>query len=166
MSQFRSDRVELAWRRINPTGADRVSYLDIKNHFNSSRHPDVRNRVKSEEDVVNEFEQIFLTFHKCFTDADEKELVSKEEFFHFFKHLSATLLADSHFNELMVEVWNIDLQLMSTLPSGKNPAHELKNHRASWKYDFHRSHFGGLDHKVFEHNVEEVKRPSTRATNS
>jgi len=66
----------------------------------------------------------------------------------------------------LVEVWNVDVKLMSTLPSGKNPAHELTNSRASWKFDFHRSHFGNLDHKVFEHNVEEVKRPSTRAQNS
>lgn len=80
--------------------------------------------------------------------------------------LSFTVSADSHFNEYMIEVWNVDVRLMSTLPGGKNPAHELTNARSSWKYDFHRSHFGDLDHKTFEHNVEEVKRPSTRAQNT
>lgn len=166
LSQFRSDRVELAWRRINPTGAQVVSYTDIRKHFNSSRHPAVRKRVQTEDEVIAEFEQVFLTFHKCVNNLDDTALVSKQEFFDFFMLLSATILADSHFNELLVEVWNIDLKQMTSLPSGKNKDHELTNPRASWKYDFHRSHFGELDHKTFEHNVEEVKRPSTRAQNS
>lgn len=117
---------------------------------------------RTEAEIIEGFESTFNTFHKCVHDLNEDALVSKQEFFDYFTLLSATYQIDLNFHELMVECWNVDVKLMTTLPSGKNPAHELTNHRASWKYDFHRSHFGNLDHKVFEHNVEEAKKQSNK----
>lgn len=164
MSEYRSDRVELAWRRINTTQAPAVKYADVVKHFNSSRHPSVTNLESSEEGVTAEFNQNFAIHHGVWNDFADANPVTREEFFNYFRILSVTIQIDAAFNQYMVGVWNADVRdLQNTQTAGKNPDHEFKDHRANWKYDFHRSLYGDMDHKTFEHNVEEVQKPSNKA---
>lgn len=111
MNQFRNDRVELLWRKIfasNPSNSGTVPYSTIKSAFIPSRHPQVKSRSRSELEVLAEFENAFLSFHKM-NDLDEKAPVSKQEFFDFFQLVSATYSSDFSFNEYMVDPWNVDL---------------------------------------------------------
>mgnify|MGYP006927936618 FL=1 len=94
LSDYRRDRIELAWWRINPTLAPNVFYVDIRSQFNSVRHPSVRLGERTEQDIIEEFEQTFLTYHAVLNNGDETAFVSKDEFFDYFRILSITYPID------------------------------------------------------------------------
>ena len=63
-------------------------FADIRSQTSLNRHPSVWLGERTEQDVDNEFEITFLTFHTSFNNGDENAMVSKEEFFNYFRILS------------------------------------------------------------------------------
>ena len=166
LTQFREERIELAWRRINPTQATTVLIADVFKHFNATRHPAVKQQEATEELVTREFTETFGAHHAIYNSYTEGTPVSKPEFFNYFRIFSATVPIDGAFNQYMTGVWNVDVR---ELVQGANSVagkpkhdHEFSNHRGAWKYDFHRSLYGGKDAKTFEHPQNgEDSRPRT-----
>ena len=170
LTQFRSDRIELAWRRINATQAATVPLTDVFRHFNASRHPAVKQGETNEDTIVRDFQGTFNAHHEIYNSFSDTQGVSKGEFLNFYRMFSATVPIDAAFNQYMVGVWNIDVKDLvqgANSVAGKTPHdHEFSNHRGAWKYDFHRSLYGDKDEKTFEHPGDGINsRPRTAVSN-
>ena len=167
----RAAMVELAWRRINPTQAGKVPYKVVTKAFQGSRHPAVKVMERTQDDVTLEFQQTFSTHHKVWHEFHDVQTIDKEEFFNYFRVLSATTQIDGEFQAYMTDVWNVDVKLITTgATAGKGHTEEFTSHRAAWKHDMHRKMFGDMDHKSFEHPTGEPglarSRPKTAVTTS
>ena len=88
LDQHRSDKVELAWRRINSTQAENVRITDIQNHYNGSRHPNVKFNERTLEEVIQEFTDTLIGFHEVWHKSQPQGLVKKDEFFNYFRILA------------------------------------------------------------------------------
>jgi hypothetical protein len=151
LSGHRNDSVELAWRRINPLQAPKILVKDVKSHYNASRHPLVKSGERSEDSVRAQFEEV-LESHHLIWNGDSEGPVSKDEFFSLHKLISFCIAIDDYFDTGINGVWNVDVKdLNKELAGTTNMQAEMKDHRASWKFDMHRSLYGNLDHKTFEH---------------
>lgn len=163
LNQFRSSKVELAWRKVNSKPDDFLTWEDIELSFNASRHPGVKAGYVSEEEIQYDFEETFKALHSVYHSFQQDQPVVKDEFFEYFRILSTTVPNDKVFDLILTGVWNIDLRNIDPKTGGIRQDYDFSGTRAAWKYDFHRSVYGDLDNSPFEHKVVDV-RPATAAT--
>ena len=77
----------------------------IKNLFNAKMHPDVYVGFKKKEDVFKEFcytFDIFCNFYEIY------EYITCEQFIEYYKGISASIVDDNYFDDVVNGVWNIN----------------------------------------------------------
>lgn len=63
LNDFRKGLVEKAFRKIDKDGSGFLDIEDIKDTYNASKHPDVIQGKKTEEQILMEFLETFETHH-------------------------------------------------------------------------------------------------------
>ena len=168
MNEFRSVRVEMAWRKIVVDQTGLLSWEHISKNFNANRHPGVKAGYITEEEVQHDFVETFTALHSVYHSFQLNQPVTKDEFFEYFRILSCTIPNDRVFEMIMIGVWNVDLREHDPKTGGIRANYDFDGSRSAWKYDFHRSIYGKMDNSPFEHHVEEksnkIQRPKTCVT--
>ena len=165
LNQFRTAKVELAWRKIDTQNVQFLNWDFISQSFNASRHPGVKTGYITEEEVQHDFEETFKALHGVYHSFQPDQQVTKDEFFEYFRILSFTIPNDKVFDVIMTGVWNVDLRDIDPKSGGVRSNHDFQDSKGAWKYDFHRSIYGKMNNSPFEHPVVEKsskpQRPKT-----
>lgn len=157
MSDKRQKWIALAFRKLDKNQNGVIDIEEIKSHFNPTRHPDVKNGSKSEDEVFTEFIDLFDAHHGVENKFQPSRSVTWEEFAEFYNTISATIQDDKRFELLVTQVWNIDLKEEHQLSAGVHHTHDFSGARAAYKYDMHRSTFGDLDNSPYKHQTTDPK---------
>ena len=81
-----------------------IKLSEIKKLYNSKLHPDAYVGYKKESDVYKEFcytFDIFCNFYEIY------ECISLEQFIEYYKGISASIIDDNYFDDVLNGVWNI-----------------------------------------------------------
>lgn len=90
MNQFRKRLVMQAFKKIDKDGGGYVDINDIKGTYNASRHPDVVQGKKTEDEVLLEFLETFEVHHNTVNSTAPDHIVTKEEFEEYYNNISAS----------------------------------------------------------------------------
>mmetsp|Transcript_32508 Transcript_32508/g.31754 ORF Transcript_32508/g.31754 Transcript_32508/m.31754 type:complete len:127 (+) Transcript_32508:1418-1798(+) len=63
MNQFRTQLVQKAYKKIDYNEDGVLDINDIKGRYDASKHPDVKSKKKTEEEVLKEFLETFEMHH-------------------------------------------------------------------------------------------------------
>ena len=78
LNDFRRGLVEKAFRKIDIDGSGVLDINDIKGTYNASKHPDVLQGKKSEEQILMEFLETFEIHHNIKTGGSNDSSVTLE----------------------------------------------------------------------------------------
>jgi hypothetical protein len=91
MSNFRKKLVAQAFKKIDKDGSGFVDITDLKGVYNASRHPDVIQGKKTEDEVLLEFLETFETHHNICNRESPDHIVTQEEFEEYYNNISASI---------------------------------------------------------------------------
>lgn len=84
-----------------------ISYKNLKEAFDGSKHPDVCNGRKTEQEAITEFLEVYDMHHNTFNDYNKNDRVSRDEFVEFYRTLSANYDDDLSFINMVKGVWGV-----------------------------------------------------------
>ncbi|GBG31649.1 Calcium-dependent protein kinase [Hondaea fermentalgiana] len=100
LNSRRKDLVALAFARVDRTGDGILTVQDLELSYDPSQHPDFKAGTKTKTQVLREFLDSF--------DGLEKDgVVTQDEFFDYYKGLSASIDDDNYFELMMRNAWHI-----------------------------------------------------------
>ena len=115
MKKRRRDLVMMAFSKLDKDGSGQVTYDDIKDVYDASKHPDVLARKRSEQSVLLEF----LSHFEIGGVVDG--VVSVSEFLNYYTNLSSCIDRDDYFELMIRNAWH--------LSGGKGSAENTANMR-------------------------------------
>jgi Ca2+-binding EF-hand superfamily protein len=105
------NRKKLVAQAYNKLDKDRSGYIDIndiKGVYNATKHPDVLNGKKTEEQILLEFLETFETHHSLRNNNAPDHVVTKDEFEEYYNNISASIDNDQYFELMMNNAWKIN----------------------------------------------------------
>lgn len=90
MPPQRKKFVMQAYAKLDRDGNGYVDINDIKGVYDASRHPDVLQGKKTEDQILMEFLETFETHHSCRGNGAPDHIVTKEEFIEYYNNISAS----------------------------------------------------------------------------
>jgi Ca2+-binding EF-hand superfamily protein len=100
LNDFRKGLIRQAYAKLDVNNDGLVKLDDIVELYDASEHPDVINGKKTENDVYREFMDKW--------DTQEKDgIITIEEFFDYFKDVSASIDTDDYFEVMMKSAWKL-----------------------------------------------------------
>ena len=85
-----------------------LNYLDIKDRFDASRHPDVVQGKKSAHEVLNEWLETFEEHHNTATGGSNDSTVTREEWNEYYTNISSSIDDDAYFELMMNNAWKMN----------------------------------------------------------
>jgi Ca2+-binding EF-hand superfamily protein len=107
LNDFRRGLIEKAFRKIDKDGSGVLDIEDIKDVYNASKHPDVIQGKKTEQQILMEFLETFETHHNIRTQGSNDSRITLEEFVEYYNNISASIDNDDYFALMMNNSWNI-----------------------------------------------------------
>lgn len=112
LGDLKDNRQKIVRRVFNILDKDNIGQIDqtvLKQAFNPSRHPDVLNRRKTEDEVLCEWIDCIDAFC-AFNNIYFNRRLSLDDFYKLYTIISITIDDDKAFELLMNNVWNLDKQ--------------------------------------------------------
>jgi hypothetical protein len=107
--------------------------------------------------VLTDFIDLFDSHHNVAKNFKATKDVQWEEFVEFYTAISSTIANEKEFEILITCVWSLDLADTKEGPiAGKKTVIDLKDSKAAFKYDMHRSLFGKLDNSPYKHQSKDA----------
>ncbi len=157
LNQLRMSLVQQAFKKLDANDNGTLEIDEIKQKFEPSRHPDVKQGLKTVEECRFEFYDLFQTHHNVAQSFQANRSVSFQEFCEYHCFMSAAIGDnDNQFKLFMTGVWNLDLvdtNASLIKVAGIAPKMYGKNSKEQWKYDMHRSLFGEMDDTPMRHEI-------------
>lgn len=91
MNNFRKKLVLQAFSKLDKDGSGFIEIADIKGVYNASRHPDVIQGKKTEDEVLLEFLETFEAHHNICNSEAPDHVVTKEEFEEYYNNISSSV---------------------------------------------------------------------------
>lgn len=102
LNDFRRGLIERAYReKLDINNDGQVTLDDIAKIYDASCHPDVVNGKKTPEDV-------YMEFMKKWDTQEADGIVTLDEFFEYFKDVSACIDKDDYFELMMKQAWKLN----------------------------------------------------------
>ena len=108
MNPNRKKIVMQAYRKLDRDGNGYVDISDIKGVYNASKHPDVLQGKKTEDQILLEFLETFETQHSMRNNGAPDHIVTDEEFIEYYNNISASIDNDEYFTLMMNNAWKIN----------------------------------------------------------
>lgn len=99
--------VKKAFAKLDKDGSGVVDIDDLKDVYNTSRHPDVMSGKKSPDQILVEFLETFEMHHSIQRGEQADGRVSLDEFIEYYTNISASIDNDEYFNLMMNNSWNL-----------------------------------------------------------
>ncbi len=107
LNDFRRGLIEKAFRKIDKDNSGFLDIDDIKDIYNATKHPDVMQGKRTEQQILNEFLETFETHHNMKTMGENDSRVSLEEFTEYYNNVSVSIDNDEYFQLMMNNSWNL-----------------------------------------------------------
>jgi len=108
MNPARKRIVAQAYNKLDKDRSGYIDINDIKGVYNASKHPDVIQGKKTEEQILLEFLETFETHHSLRNNNAPDHIVTKEEFEEYYNNISASIDNDQYFELMMNNAWKIN----------------------------------------------------------
>jgi len=108
MNPRRKKVVAQAYKKIDRDQNGYVDINDIKGVYDGSKHPDVIQGKKTEDQILMEFLETFETHHSCRNNTAPDHIVTKEEFEEYYNNVSSSCPNDEYFELMMNNAWKIN----------------------------------------------------------
>ena len=108
MSQTRLDLVSKAFDILDKNKNGTISFHEIKEKYDTSRHPDVQSGKKTADEALMEFIETFEIHHNTYSGSRPDGNITKEEFVEYYNNISCSVDNDSYFQLMMNNAWNLD----------------------------------------------------------
>ena len=105
MNEGRTVVVGKAYAVLDSNNSDAVPIFDIKCKFNARVHPDVVEKIRSEDDVLLEFLETFDMHHTFLWETPGTDETCLKEFEEYYTYVSATIDNDHRFCAVVSTVW-------------------------------------------------------------
>lgn len=103
----REKLVEAAFHKIDRDGNGTLEPNDIRNSYNASKHPEVMQGKKTEEQCLVEFLETFETHLNLREQRQPDGRVTLDEFTEYYKNISSSIDNDDYFALMMNNSWNL-----------------------------------------------------------
>ena len=103
LSEKRKNLIEYTFSLIDKDKMGRVPINIIRSLYNCKLHPDVYVGVKKEEDIYKEFCYTFDMYCNLY---NINEYMTYEQFVNYYWGISASILDDNYFEDILNGVWN------------------------------------------------------------
>ena len=107
LNDKRMNLVQQAFRKIDSDGSGYLDPNDIRDSYNASKHPDVLEGKKTEEQVLVEFLETFEMHLNLRDNISSDGKVSMEEFVEYYKNIACSIDNDDYFTLMMNNSWNL-----------------------------------------------------------
>lgn len=107
LNERRLALVEQAFRKIDKDNSGELDINDIKDSYNSDKHPDVLSGKKTSDQILVEFLETFEAHHNIKNGSDADGIVTLEEFVEYYKNISVSIDNDDYFALVMNNSWNL-----------------------------------------------------------
>lgn len=97
LNDLRKGLVEKAFRKLDKDNNGVLEVDDIKNIYNASKHPDVVQGKKSEEQILMEFLETFEAHHNLRHNQARDAKVTLDEFLEYYTNISVSIDNDEYF---------------------------------------------------------------------
>ena len=112
MNNYRQNLVKRVFASLDRTGSGVVEANDIKNLYNSSRHPEVVSGKRTEEEVLGEWLDNLETFNEYNGTLTRDRKVTLDEFMNYYNQISMSIDDDRYFEYTINNVWDMDKKPM------------------------------------------------------
>ena len=112
LNEYKLNKVEEAFGKIDSKGEEKVSLNVIKMNYNASNHPDVLNGKYSEDEKIMEFLDCFglcyeiLKLDSNIKNGNDEQYVDFEIFANFYEYVSFIYPKDRDFEYVVRSTWN------------------------------------------------------------
>ena len=106
LNMKRTKLIENAFSYLDINNQGSVDLMYLLDQFSTNNHPDVLGGKKTEEEVKDEFINCFKKHHQYFNE--DNNSVSFDEFIDFYENISLGIDDDAYFENLIVNVWNLN----------------------------------------------------------
>jgi hypothetical protein len=107
LNEFRRGIIEKAFRKIDKDGSGEIDIDDIKDLYNATKHPDVVQGRKTEQQILVEFLETFETHHNIKNNTSRDAKITLEEFTEYYANISVSIDNDDYFALMMNNSWNL-----------------------------------------------------------
>ncbi|KAL4465956.1 hypothetical protein ABPG74_004193 [Tetrahymena malaccensis] len=109
MNKFRLDLVLAVFAKLDRNRNGVIEVDDILGVYDASKHPDVRSRKKTEEEVLGDFLDTFEQHHAIQTanNKGRDKSVTVDEFVEYYNNVSASIDDDQYFEHMIRSGWKI-----------------------------------------------------------
>lgn len=137
-----------AYQKLDKDGSGVVDIEDIRDVYNTSRHPDVLSGKKTSDQVLLDFLETFETHHNIMNGEGADGRITLDEFIEYYTNISASLDNDEYFALMMNNSWNL---------SGDSSAY--KKYDKSWANQSPEkaNAFAGTPHQGYQTGTTAVK---------
>lgn len=108
MNQFRQNIALRAFDKLDKDRSGVIELSDIKGVYNASKHPDVIQGKKTEDEILFEFLDTFEAHHSPNVDDARDGRVSKAEWIEYYNNVSMSIDDDRYFEVMMTNAWDLD----------------------------------------------------------
>jgi len=109
MNKRRQAVVKRAFDKLDKNGNGVVELDDIRGVYNASKHPDVINGKKTEDEILGEFLDTFEYHFNLLNDNKTKDRsINFDEFLEYYNNISMSIDNDEYFDLMMNNAWNLD----------------------------------------------------------
>lgn len=108
MNNFRKKLVQQAFGKLDKDGSGFIELTDIKGVYNASRHPDVIQGKRTEDEVLLEFIETFEAHHNISNSQAPDHVVTKEEFEEYYNNISGSIDNDQYFELMINNAWKLN----------------------------------------------------------
>jgi Ca2+-binding EF-hand superfamily protein len=99
--------VKKAFQKIDRDGSGILDIDDIKEVYNTSRHPDVLAGKKTSDQIMVEFLETFEMHHSIQKGEKADGRVTLDEFIEYYTNIAASIDNDDYFSLMMNNSWNL-----------------------------------------------------------
>lgn len=107
LNDFRRGLVEKAFHKIDKDGSGMIEIDDIKDIYNASKHPDVIQGRKTEDQILMEFLETFEMHHNIKHQQERDSRITLDEFIEYYTNISVSIDNDEYFQLMMNNSWNL-----------------------------------------------------------
>lgn len=147
MNRFRENLINKVFDKLDRTEDGVVDIDDIRGIYDGSRHPDVKNGKKTEDEVLKDFLETFEMHHNVQNGYQADGTITREEFVEYYNNISSNIENDAYFDLMVTNAWNLDNKNnAASMPyAGSSMKVTNINSREAWRQDHHRTLFGNKD---------------------
>ena len=184
LNEQRKLYIEQIFSKIDKEQAKKISINVLKNMFNSKKHPEVINGLKSEEEIFEQFclsLDLFCELYNIPKNGD----ISYDNFIEYYSYISASIPDEVYFEDMINGVWsennnininkintnnnnsdndennsyNINSVLMgiSTNERNNNPNFRMNNFNNNYKYNNNKNNINNNMNQIEYNNERKIK---------